>query len=97
MTVVTQTEFTDGKVTFRGPSRAMSLERLALDHVDTVRFIAANDYYVDVPTSDFQKYDVILATEADGKGAVAPRQRPDLADLSDPDHPGCRIPSISNG
>lgn len=67
VTVVTQNEFTNGKVTFRGPLARDVLERLAIDHVDTVRFIAANDYYVDVPTSDFQKYDVILATEADGK------------------------------
>lgn len=67
VTVVTQNEFTDGKVSFRGPLMRDVLERLALDHVDAVRFYAANDYYVDIPTSDFQKYDVILATEADGK------------------------------
>ena len=33
----------------------------------TVRFIAANDYYVDIPTEDFADYDAILAMEADGK------------------------------
>lgn len=67
VTMVTQNEFTDGKVAYRGPLVRDVLERLALDHVDTVRFIAANDYYVDIPTSDFRDYDVILATEADGK------------------------------
>ena len=29
--------------------------------------IAANDYFVDIPTQDFRDYDAILAMEADGK------------------------------
>ena len=30
-------------------------------------FVAANDYYVDIPTEDFTTYDAILAMEADGE------------------------------
>ena len=51
-------------------SRAAGARRagqLGLDQLETVRFIAANDYYVDIPTEDFRDYDAILAMEADGE------------------------------
>lgn len=66
-TVVTANEFAEGEVAYRGPLARDVLDRLELDELETVRFIAANDYYVDVPTSDLREYDVILAMEADGK------------------------------
>lgn len=66
-TVVTENEFTDGKVTFRGPLVRDVVDHLGLGDADTLRFTAANDYYVDVPTSDIRKYNVILALEADGQ------------------------------
>ncbi len=66
-TVVTETEFTDGKVAFTGPLVRDVLEKLGLDKLETVRFVAANDYYVDIPTSDFAQFPVILAMEADGQ------------------------------
>jgi hypothetical protein len=66
-TVATETEFTDGKVEFSGPLVREVLERLGLDQAETVRFVAANDYYVDIPVSDFTEYPVILAMDADGK------------------------------
>jgi hypothetical protein len=66
-TIETENEFTDGRVAYRGPLVREVLERLALDQADTIRFTAVNDYYVDVPTSDFMRFDAILALEADGK------------------------------
>lgn len=66
-TVVTENEFVDGPVAYRGPLVRDVLERLALNQADMLRFTAVNDYYVDIPTSDFLRYDVILALEADGK------------------------------
>jgi hypothetical protein len=54
-------------VAFRGPLVREVLEHLGLDQADSLRFVAANDYYVDIPTSDFRKYNVILAMEADGQ------------------------------
>jgi hypothetical protein len=66
-TVATENEFTDGVVAYRGPLVRDVLSRLGLDALDEVRFVAANDYYVDIPTSDFTEYDVILAMEADGE------------------------------
>lgn len=67
VTVATENEFTDGKVAYRGPLVRDLLARLQLDRLDSVRFVAANDYYVDIPTQDFLDYDVILAMEADGE------------------------------
>jgi hypothetical protein len=67
VTVSTENEFTDGKVAYRGPLVRDVLARLQLDELDSVRFVAANDYYVDIPTEDFRDYEVILAMEADGQ------------------------------
>lgn len=65
-TIATENEFTDGEVEYSGPLVRDVLEHLALDEAETIRFTAANDYYVDVPSSDFRRYNVILALEADG-------------------------------
>ncbi len=65
-TIVTGNDFSDGEVAYRGPLVRDVLARLALDRSETVRLLAANDYAIDIPTSDFVTYDVILAMEADG-------------------------------
>jgi hypothetical protein len=65
--VKTENEFSDGIVAYRGPLVRDVLAELGLDRLQAVRFVAVNDYYVDIPTSDFQEFDVILAMEADGK------------------------------
>ena len=57
-----------------------------------MRFVAANDYYVDIPTSDFADYDAILAMEADGEPLSRREKGPlwlmypisDHAELRDP-------------
>jgi hypothetical protein len=67
VTVVTENDFADGMVSYRGPLVRDVLAKLGMDKLDTVRFMAANDYYVDIPTSDFRTYDAILAMEADGQ------------------------------
>jgi hypothetical protein len=64
--VTTETEFADGMVTYRGPLVRDALDLLAIGRSESVRVYAANDYYVDVPTSDFRDYNVILALKADG-------------------------------
>lgn len=67
VTVRTENEFSDGVVAYRGPLVRDVLAELGLERLSAVRFVAANDYYVDIPTSDFADFDVILATEADGR------------------------------
>lgn len=64
--IVTETPWTDGDVTFTGV-----LARNVLDHIgargEAIRAIALNDYSVTIPVSDFDEYDVIIATQRDGK------------------------------
>lgn len=67
VTIRTENEWTDGPVSYTGPLVRDVLERLALQDALTLRFTAANDYYVDIPSSDFRRYDVVIAIEADGK------------------------------
>jgi hypothetical protein len=64
--VVTGNEFIDGEADYRGPLVRDMLEHLSLDQADVLRFTAVNDYYVDIPTEDFRKYNVILAMEENG-------------------------------
>jgi hypothetical protein len=66
-TIVTENEFANGKVAYRGPLVRDVLAQLGLDDATQVRLIAANDYFVDIPTEDFRKYDAILAMQADGE------------------------------
>jgi hypothetical protein len=66
VTIVTENEFSDGAVSYRGPLIRDVLAHLGLDQAATIRLTAANDYYVDIPSSDFRRYNVILALEADG-------------------------------
>lgn len=66
VTVVTENEFSNGLVAYRGPLARDVLDQLALMQFETLRFSAANDYYVEIPTEDFRRYDVIMAMQADG-------------------------------
>ena len=45
-------------VAYRGPLVRDVLAMLGLDRLETVRFVAANDYFVDIPTEDFRDYEV---------------------------------------
>ena len=91
-TVVTENEFANGKVAYRGPLVRDVLAQLGLDDVEQVRLVAANDYFVDIPTEDFRDYDAILAMEADGKRLSRRDKGPlwlmypisDHAELNDP-------------
>ncbi|WP_193172612.1 molybdopterin-dependent oxidoreductase [Nisaea nitritireducens] len=62
----TTTAWTDGVQVFQGP-----LIRDVLNHVQadgsTLRAIALNDYAITIPTSDFEKYDAILALLMNGE------------------------------
>jgi hypothetical protein len=67
VTVITENEFSNGEVAYRGPLVRDVLGQLGLGDAESVRLVAANDYFVDIPTQDFRDYDAILAMEADGK------------------------------
>jgi hypothetical protein len=67
VTIRTRTEFTDGVVEFVGPRARDVLAMIAAGTATTAHMVAANDYAVDIPVSDFAAYDVILAMQANGE------------------------------
>jgi hypothetical protein len=94
VTIVTENEFSDGMVSYRGPLVRDVLDRVGLGGLESVRFVAANDYFVEIPTSDFRNYDAILAMEADGKPLSRREKGPlwlmypisEHAELQDPEY-----------
>ena len=65
-TVATRNIFNDKVVDYRGPLMRDVLARLGLGEARCVLLAAANDYLVEIPTSDFREWNVIVAMEADG-------------------------------
>ncbi len=65
-TLETSTVVTDGTHRFTGVLLRDLLTRLDADG-DMVTAIALNDYAVDIPVSDFDKFDVILAYSMNGE------------------------------
>jgi len=64
--IQTATEWTDGRPVFEGPL-ARDVVAGILGHGEkVVHAIAVNDYSVEIPLSDFEVYDVILALNMDG-------------------------------
>ena len=92
VTIVTVNEFSDGEVSYRGPLVRDVLAHLGLERADTIRLTAANDYYVDIPTSDFRRYNVILALEADGKRLSRREKGPLWVMYPISDHPELQDP-----
>jgi hypothetical protein len=91
VTVVTENEFVDGAVAFRGPLVRDVIARM--EPAEVLRFTAANDYYVDIPTSDFVAFDAILAIEADGRRLSRRDKGPLWLIYPMSDHPELRDPT----
>lgn len=64
--LVTSTVVTDGAHTFSGYLMRDLLEHLGATG-EQITAIALNDYVVDIPVTDFQRFDVILADRMDGE------------------------------
>lgn len=60
----TSTPWTEGSSHYRGPLMRDLLTRLNAES-DAVHVAALNGYEAEIPVSDFEKYDVILALEKD--------------------------------
>jgi hypothetical protein len=65
-TVETSTAWTEGVKNFRGVAMDRLMERVGASG-STAVVIALNDYKVEIPTSDFRSYPVVLAYEMDGE------------------------------
>jgi hypothetical protein len=63
--ITTSTPWTDGVSVFEGPLLCDLLERVGADGT-VVRARALNDYAVEIPISDCERYPVILALTRDG-------------------------------
>ena len=66
VTISTTTLWTDGKSEFSGPL-LKDILAAAGNSAKLISAIAANEYAVEIPLSDTQQYQVILALEKDGK------------------------------
>ncbi|MCJ8337200.1 MAG: molybdopterin-dependent oxidoreductase [Pseudomonadales bacterium] len=66
VTISTTTLWTDGKSEFSGPL-LRDILAAAGNSAKLISAIAANEYAVEIPLSDTQQYQVILALEKDGK------------------------------
>lgn len=64
--ITTTTPWTDGPQVFSGVLARTVFERVGADGA-IVLASALNDYTVEVPIEDFEKYDVLLATEMNGE------------------------------
>jgi hypothetical protein len=64
--ITTSTPWTDGVPVFKGVLARTLFERVAAQGA-TVMASALNDYTVEIPMSDFEDYDVLLATEMNGE------------------------------
>ena len=64
--LTTTTPWTDGARRFSGALARDVLARVGAEGT-TVLAAALNDYTVEIPMEDFEKYDVLLATEMDGE------------------------------
>ena len=62
----TSTPWTDGVSAFEGPLLCELLARLGAEGTE-LRAKAINDYVVDIPIADCERYPVILALKRDGK------------------------------
>ncbi|MBA2778294.1 molybdopterin-dependent oxidoreductase [Halomonas kenyensis] len=69
--VETQTPWTEGVGRFEGPLFRAVLEAAGAES-EYVRVLALNEYEIEIPVSDLQEYDVILAIKRDGE-AIAVR------------------------
>ena len=69
----THTSVTDGPQIFSGPLMRDLLADAGFDG-DSVRALALNDYAVTIPTSDFERFDVIAAITMNGE-ELTPRDK----------------------
>jgi len=61
----TDNDFVDNGAVFIGPL-ARDIVAMLGDEVKSATFTAVNDYFIEIPVADFQKYDVIFALSING-------------------------------
>ena len=89
-TVVTETPWTDGDVTFEGVLLRDLLNAVGANG-EMIAAVALNDYAAKIPASDADDYDVILAMRQDGEQLTV-RQRGPLWVI----YPWSDVPGLQN-
>ncbi|MCH8166966.1 MAG: molybdopterin-dependent oxidoreductase [Proteobacteria bacterium] len=92
VTIRTRTDYTDGVTEFVGPLARDAIASIGAGAATKVHLVAANDYAIDIPLSDFTDYDVILALRTNGERLTIRDKGPiwlmypldDHAELQDP-------------
>ena len=64
ITIVTDTPWTEGQIRFEGPLLRDVLQLVGAEG-KSLKAIAINDYFVEIPATDAEMYDVILAMRLD--------------------------------
>lgn len=65
-TVVTGNEFVDGEQAFSGVLLGDTIAAAGLSATETIRLTAVNDYQIEIPWSDVEEYNVLLAFSMGG-------------------------------
>lgn len=95
-TIMTANEFTDGVVAYQGPLARDVIKRFGLDASEKIRFVASNDYSIDIPTRDLMDYDVVLALRADGERLSRRTRGPIWLMYPISDHPELQDPIFNS-
>jgi hypothetical protein len=92
--VRTTTDWTDGIGEFVGPS-VRDVLALAGAEGSVVRAVALNDYAVDIPMEDFERFDVVLAMTMDGEQLSARDKGPIWIVYPRDDNPELDAPEVN--
>ena len=96
VTLNVDTEWYDGTRAFSGPLARDVVQIIGKGTGTTAHLTAINDYAIDVPLQDFDKYDVILALDMDGVALSIRDKGPIWIMYPMNDHPELRDP-VTNG
>jgi len=89
-------EFLDGTKEFRGPLLRDVVQIMGHGTGTMAHLTAINDYAIDVPLADFDRYDVILALEMDGMPLSVRDKGPIWVMYPINDHEELRDPETNN-
>ncbi|RMF36386.1 MAG: hypothetical protein D6754_11490 [Alphaproteobacteria bacterium] len=96
VTIRTDNDFVDGTAEFVGPLARDVINLIGRAQATTAHAIALNDYAVDIPLDDFDRYPVILAMTQNGRRLSRRDKGPIWVIYPMNDYPELRTPLINN-
>lgn len=96
VTIRTSNEFVDGVAEFRGPLARDVVAQIGRGTAQVGRFVAANDYSVEIDLAEFDRYDVIFATHMNGKPLSRRDKGPVWVIYPMDQHPELKDPAWNN-